>query len=119
MESFDNDRQSDSADECEVGYRKPPRHSRFKKGQSGNTRGKTRGTKSIATLFRQALLAALPVKQNERQTKTTKLLFILTQLINRCDSAVHYTGSRGIPKGTEFDEMSMAGWQSCARSAMT
>jgi hypothetical protein len=83
MESFDNDRRSESDHEYEVGYRRPPRHSRFKKGQSGNARGKTRGTKSIATLFKQALLATVPVIQNGRQTKPTKLWFILAQLINQ------------------------------------
>jgi hypothetical protein len=31
------------ADDHEVGYRKPPAHSRFRKGQSGNPGGRPRG----------------------------------------------------------------------------
>ncbi len=33
-----------------VGYKKPPLHSRFKKGQSGNPRGRPRGSKNFSTL---------------------------------------------------------------------
>jgi hypothetical protein len=31
--------------EYEVGYGKPPKHSRFKKGKSGNPQGRSKGTK--------------------------------------------------------------------------
>ena len=34
----------------EVGYRKPPVGTRFKKGQSGNPAGRPRGTVNLATL---------------------------------------------------------------------
>jgi hypothetical protein len=83
MESFEDDRWSENDDEYEVGYRKPPKHSRFKKGQSGNPRGKPRGTKNSATLLKQALLASVLVKQNGHETKTTKLRFIVTRLIRQ------------------------------------
>jgi hypothetical protein len=34
----------------EVGYRKPPMHTRFKRGQSGNPRGRPKGTKGANRL---------------------------------------------------------------------
>jgi len=83
MESFEDEGWSENDDEYEVGYRKPPKHSRFKKGQSGNPRGKPRGTKNSATLLKQALLASVLVKQNGHQTKTTKLRVIVTRLIHQ------------------------------------
>ena len=83
MESFDDDRRSEFDDKYEVGYRKPPKDSRFKKGRSGNPRGKPRGTKNSATLLKQALLAPVLVKQNGHQTKTTKLRVIVTRLIHQ------------------------------------
>lgn len=38
--------------EYAVGKRKPPQHSRFKKGQSGNPSGRRKGTKNLATLVK-------------------------------------------------------------------
>jgi hypothetical protein len=70
-------------DEYRVGYRKPPQHSRFKPGRSGNSRGKPPGTKNALTLLKQALLTSVQIKQNGRETKTTKLRAILMRLVNR------------------------------------
>ena len=39
----------------DVGYGKPPRHTRFKKGQSGNPRGRPSGSKNLATVLSEAL----------------------------------------------------------------
>ncbi|MES2896053.1 MAG: DUF5681 domain-containing protein [Pseudomonadota bacterium] len=33
-----------SDDDREIGYKRPPRHSRFQKGRSGNPRGRPRGS---------------------------------------------------------------------------
>lgn len=79
----DDDEGSESDDEYEVGYRKPPKHSRFGKGQSGNSRGKPRGTKNSATLLKQALLESVVVKQSGRQSKTTKFRVIAAQIVNK------------------------------------
>ena len=49
-----------------VGYGKPPRSTRFQKGQSGNPRGRPKGSKSASTLLEQALSA--PVSINEGGT---------------------------------------------------
>ena len=89
MESFNDDRRSEFDDKYEVGYRKPPKDSRFKKGRSGNPRGKPRGTKNSATLLKQALLAPVLVKQNGHQTKTTKLRVIVTRLIHQAMKGVY------------------------------
>jgi len=83
MGFFDDDLPSGNDDDYEVGYRKPPKHSRFKKGQSGNPQGKRRGTKNSATLLKQALLASVLVKQNGHEIKATKLRVIVTQIINQ------------------------------------
>lgn len=33
----------------EIGYKKPPRHTRFRKGQSGNPKGRPKGTQNLKT----------------------------------------------------------------------
>jgi len=70
-------------DEYQVGYRKPPQHSRFKPGQSGNRRGKPPGAKNALTLLKQALLSSVLVKQDGHETKTTKLRAIVMRLVTR------------------------------------
>lgn len=50
----------------EVGYGKPPKATRFRKGQSGNPKGRPRGSKSASSLLEQALSA--PVAINEGGT---------------------------------------------------
>ena len=42
-------------DRYEVGYRKPPRNTQFKKGSSGNPSGRPRDSKSATTILRRAL----------------------------------------------------------------
>ena len=37
------------SDDYEVGYKKPPIHTRFKPGVSGNPKGRPKGTKNLAT----------------------------------------------------------------------
>lgn len=58
-------------DGYEIGYRKPPRHTRFKPGVSGNPRGRSRRTKSIDTLFEQQLDQLVSVMRDGRKTRIT------------------------------------------------
>jgi len=67
----------------EVGYGKPPRHTRFKKGQSGNPRGRPSGSKNLKTLVREALKEPFIVSEDGRHRKITKRQAIVTQLVDR------------------------------------
>jgi hypothetical protein len=71
----------------EVGYGKPPRHTRFKKGQSGNPRGRPGGSKNLSTLLTEALNEVVIVAENGGRRKITKRQAIITQLVNQSAKA--------------------------------
>jgi hypothetical protein len=71
----------------EVGYGKPPCHTRFAKGQSGNPRGRPSGTKNLKTLLNEALNEPVIVTENGGRRKVSKRQAIITQLVNRSATA--------------------------------
>jgi hypothetical protein len=71
----------------EVGYGKPPCHSRFQKGQSGNPRGRPPGAKNLKTVISQALNQLVVINENGRQRKVTKRAAIAIKLVDRSASA--------------------------------
>jgi hypothetical protein len=70
------------ADE-DVGYGKPPQSGRFKKGHSGNPRGRPKGSRNIATLVRQLMSEQIVVTINGKRKRMSKMSAFLTQSINR------------------------------------
>jgi hypothetical protein len=79
------DRDSD----YEVGYGKPPRHTQFKKGRSGNPKGRPRGTKNSATLLNEALSEPVVITHNGRRKTITKKQAIMMQIVNKAASGDH------------------------------
>jgi hypothetical protein len=77
----------DKEPDYEVGYGKPPRHTRFTKGQSGNPRGRPPGAKNLRTLLSEALNETVIVTENGGCRKVTKRQAIITQLVNRSATA--------------------------------
>ena len=70
-----------------VGYGKPPLHTRFQKGNSGNPKGRPRGKKNMSTLLNTALNASIVVVANGRRKKISKREAIVTQLVNKSAAA--------------------------------
>ncbi len=60
------------SDDHEVGRGKPPKHTRFKKGQSGNPMGRRKGAKNIATIVREEAAAKVNVVEGGKSKKTSK-----------------------------------------------
>ena len=66
-----------------VGYGKPPRHSRFEPGQSGNPRRRPPGSKNLSSLLKKALDEPVIVVENNRRRRIAKREGIVTQFVNQ------------------------------------
>ena len=60
-----------------VGYRQPPKHSRFRPGQSGNARGRPPGVKSLPDIVRKIVGQKVTVTENGRARRVPRLEAIL------------------------------------------
>jgi hypothetical protein len=65
-----------------VGYGRPPKHSQFRNGNRGS-RGRTKGTKNLATLVMSTLNEPVTVNENGQRKTITKLRASLKQLVNK------------------------------------
>ncbi|OBQ92526.1 DUF5681 domain-containing protein [Mesorhizobium sp. AA23] len=74
---------SDQKDDDEgVGYGKPPKHRRFRPGQSGNPKGRPKTkSKSFASGILAELEQSVIVRENGRELKLTKRTVIVKTLV--------------------------------------
>ena len=73
----------DDQPDYKVGYKKPPLHTRFQKGQSGNQRGRPRGSKNLSTLLTDALNEPVVVTEDGKKRKISKRELGVRQLVNK------------------------------------
>lgn len=67
----------------EVGYGRPPGHSRFKPGQSGNPQGSTRKPKGVRGLLAAELSRRVPIVENGRRRTISLLEAAIRQLVTK------------------------------------
>jgi hypothetical protein len=70
----------------EVGYGKPPRGTGFKKGQSGNPRGRPPLSKNLTTLLNDTLNEPVTITEDDRRRKITKREAVIKPLVNKSAS---------------------------------
>ena len=68
-------------DEHEVGFRRPPRHTRFQKGRSGNPSGRPRGSRDLRGAMLDELRRSITAKENGRSVRVTKAQLLMKSLI--------------------------------------
>lgn len=67
-------------EEYKVGYKKPPKHTQFPKGQSGNPRGRKKGSRGLKTDLNAELNRVLEVKMGSYRFKGTSQQLMLRGL---------------------------------------
>lgn len=66
-----------------IGYKKPPRHTRFQPGRSGNAKGRPKGAKNFATVIEQELQTPIEVTENGKRKRISKRQAIVKQTVNK------------------------------------
>jgi hypothetical protein len=69
-----------------VGYCNPPEHTRFRKGESGNPRGRPKGTLNMATVLERTLRERVVITDNGRRKTITKHEAALKRLVDKAAS---------------------------------
>ena len=69
--------------EYEVGFGKPPEQSQFRKGLSGNPRGRPKGALNKKTILSRALREKVVITENGKRKRVTKHEALYKQLVNK------------------------------------
>jgi Family of unknown function (DUF5681) len=77
---------ADHNDSYQVGYSKPPRQTRFTKGQSGNPKGRPKGSQILASIVAKAGQERVKVTGSNGTRSITKVEATFIQLVNQAAS---------------------------------
>jgi hypothetical protein len=67
----------------EIGFCKPPKSKRFRKGVSGNPKGRPKGKRNFATVLERALQEKVVINENGVRKTVSKLEAAVKQLVNK------------------------------------
>jgi hypothetical protein len=67
----------------DVGYGKPPRHTRFQPGRSGNPRGRPKSAKGLNTIVRETLTQKVAVRTASGERKISRIEAVLQKTVEQ------------------------------------
>jgi hypothetical protein len=72
-----------ASDDDAVGYKKPPRHTRFQPGQSGNPKGRPKGAKNLRTELAEELQECITLREGGERRSVSKQRALLKRLMEK------------------------------------
>ena len=107
VEMFDNPLEAnDTNNEGKVGYGRPPVHSRFKPGKSGNPRGRPKGSKSLESLSRELLSRKVTIQDGGVRRKVSLFEAVLLTSSQRALQGDHRAAKMILDLTQRVNEMS-------------
>ena len=79
----DHGQSSDAPPAYEIGRGRPPVHSRFKPGQSGNPKGRRKGVRNKRTVVEQALNKRITIREDGRERSLSKFEVLVLTMLNK------------------------------------
>lgn len=67
----------------DIGFGKPPVHTRFQAGASGNPRGRPKGSKNLKSIARKVMNTKVPVRENGKVRMISKAEALVMTVFNR------------------------------------
>jgi Family of unknown function (DUF5681) len=64
-----------------VGYKRPPKHTRFRPGQSGNSKGRQKNSRNFKTDLMDELREMIVIRENGRERKISKQRAFIKALV--------------------------------------
>jgi len=71
---------TDNAGKYDVGFGKPPKSGQFKKGHSGNRKGRPKGARGLKTDLKAELAERVSITENGKTRKLTKQQLLVKRL---------------------------------------
>ena len=72
---------TDDSSKYEVGYGKPPQHAQFKRGRSGNPKGRAKGALNLKTDLIAELREPIRIREGNKERSVTKQRAMLKALL--------------------------------------